>query len=147
MKTSREGIELIKRYEGLRLHAYKCPANVATIGYGHTKTAIMGQKITEDQADALLIRDLAGSEADVLRLVNAPIKQCQFDALVSFVFNFGGPNLKSSTLLKCVKLRDKTGAVREFGRWVFATVGGKKTKLEGLVKRRADEALLYGRDL
>ena len=146
MKTSREGIELIKRFEGLRLHAYLCPAGVATVGYGHTKTAAMGQKITEEQADALLVRDLVGAENDVTRLAGS-LKQSQFDALVSFVFNLGSGNLKASTLLKCVKLRDKTGAVREFGRWVFATVAGKKTRLDGLVKRRAAEAELYGRDL
>jgi lysozyme len=146
MKASREGIELIKRFEGLRLHAYLCPANVPTIGYGHTKTAAMGQKITEEQAEALLIRDLVGAENDVTRLAGA-LKQCQFDALVSFVFNLGAGNFKASTLLKCVKLRDKAGAVREFGRWVSATVGGKRQKLAGLIARRAAEAELYGRDL
>jgi len=142
VRTSQRGIDLIKRFEGLRLHAYLCPANVATIGYGHTKTAAMGQKITEAEAEALLVRDLVGAELDVARLCGQ-LNQSQFDALVSFVFNLGAGNLKSSTLLKCVKLRDKTGAVREFGRWVFATVGGKTTRLEGLVRRRAEEALLY----
>ena len=147
MKTSKSGIDLIKQFEGLKLAAYKCPAGIPTIGYGHTSTVVMGQKISEEQAEALLIRDLEGCEADVARLVNAPLKQCQFDALVSFVFNLGAGNFKTSTLLKCVKLRDKSGAVREFGRWVFATVGGVKTKLPGLVKRRAAEAELYARDL
>ena len=146
MRTSQRGIDLIKRYEGLRLLAYLCPAGVPTIGYGHTSTAEMGQKITAEQADALLIRDLAGAESDVTRLAG-PLKQTQFDALVSFVFNLGASNLKSSTLLKCVKLSDKAGAVREFGRWVFATVAGKTTRLEGLVKRRAEEALLYASEL
>ncbi len=142
MRTSKGGVDLIKQHEGLRLSAYLCPAGVPTIGYGHTATAAMGQTISAEQAEALLIRDLTGAENDVTRLCGT-LKQSQFDALVSFVFNLGAANFKSSTLLKCVKLRDKTGAVREFGRWVYATVGGKKTRLEGLVRRRAAEAGLY----
>ena len=144
-KTSKAGLDLIKQFEGLRLHAYVCPAGVLTIGYGHTKTAKQGQIITPEQADTLLASDLSGFESSVAHMLKSTtVKQNQFDALVSFAFNLGAESLRSSTLLKCVKLGDHAGARREFARWVFATVGGKKTRLEGLVRRRAAEAALYG---
>ncbi len=65
MKTGQAGIDLIKKYEGCRLDAYKCPAGVWTIGYGHTGDVQPGQQITQAQADAILIVDLERFEKKV----------------------------------------------------------------------------------
>lgn len=100
MKTGEKGLELIKHFEGLRLWAYQCSAHVWTIGYGHTAGVRPGDEISTEQADDFLQQDIAGSERSVGRYVTVPLKQCQFDALVSFAFNLGSGNLRTSTLLK-----------------------------------------------
>lgn len=90
LKTGTEGIALIKQFEGCRLTAYKCPAGVWTIGYGHTKEVTQGQKITQTQAEELLVADLAKYEQKVNKY-NDRYKwsQSEFDALVSFAYNVG----------------------------------------------------------
>lgn len=139
MKTSQKGIDLIKKFEGLKLYAYLCPANVWTIGYGTTKDVKPGMTITEIEAENLLKRDLEKFENQVNSL-NLPFNQNQFDAIVSFTYNLGFGNLKSSTLLKKATANVNDDTIRiEFLKWVYA--GGKK--LEGLVKRRAAEHKLY----
>jgi len=139
MKTSDKGIGLIKRFEGLRLKAYLCPAGKPTIGYGHTKDVKLGDVITEEEAEQLLLEDLIVVENEINKH-NLDINQNQFDALVSFVYNVGVGNFRTSTLLKKIKTdpNDKTIA-NEFKRWVYSN--GKK--LPGLVKRREEEAKLY----
>lgn len=139
MKTSERGIDLIKEFEGLYLNAYLCPAKVWTIGYGHTRTAMPGQSISEARARELLREDLAEFERAVGNQVVAPLNQNQFDALVSFAFNLGAGNLARSTLLRRVNMRDYAGAAGEFARWNKA--GGKV--LNGLTRRRAAEAALF----
>lgn len=140
MKITNEGINLIKKFEGLRLEAYLCPAGVWTIGYGHTKGVKKGQVITQLEADNLLKEDLSSFEKGVTSLIKSNINQNQFDSLVSFAFNLGLANLKSSTLLKKVNANpnDRT-IVDEFLKWVYA----KKVFLEGLHRRRQAEANLY----
>jgi lysozyme len=139
MKTSKKGIELIKSFEGLRLEAYLCPAGVWTIGYGHTKTAKPGQKITSLEAENLLKQDLVSYEAAVNN-ENLNINQNQFDALVSFAFNCGVGAFRSSTLLRLVKNNPCDANIcNQFAKWVNATNG----KLPGLIKRRKMEADLY----
>lgn len=139
MKTSKQGIELIKRYEGLRLKAYVCPAGVATIGWGHTKGVKAGMVIDLAEAERLLADDIAIAE----RCVNCDaenLNQNQFDALVSFVFNVGTANYKKSTLRKKVLSNPNDPAIADqFERWVYA----KGKVLLGLMKRRADECELY----
>jgi lysozyme len=100
MKTGSRGIALIKEFEGLRLTACRCAADVWTIGYGHTAGVKKGDTITAVEADALLINDIAVSEPAVSRAVTAPLNQSRFDALVSLVFNIGQGNFRRSTLLK-----------------------------------------------
>lgn len=140
MKTSQKGIELIKRHEGLRLHAYRCPANVWTIGYGHTRTAKPGMQISGDDADKLLRSDIEVAEMAVNTRVIVPINQCQFDALVSFTFNVGRGNFERSTLLTMINNGPNESQISlEFKRWVYA----KKKLLAGLVRRRDEEAKLY----
>jgi len=139
MKTSNNGIELIKRHEGLRLNAYKCTSGKLTIGYGHTKGVKIGQTITEEEAERLLREDLIVAENEINRH-NLNLNQNQFDALVSFVFNVGIGNFQTSTLLKKIKLDPNNKSIEnEFKRWVYS--GGKVSL--GLIKRRKEEAELY----
>jgi len=139
MKTGINGLNIIKEFEGLRLQAYKCPADRWTIGYGHTAGVSANDVITEAQATSLLCQDVAESERAVNHYVHGPLTQNQFDALVSFVFNLGVGNFRTSTLLKKLNAGDNDGAAQEFGRWIHA--GGKA--LPGLVRRREVERALF----
>ncbi|ARF51111.1 lysozyme [Pantoea stewartii] len=139
MKVSNNGINLIKRFEGLEIEAYRDSVNIPTIGYGHTRGVKMGDVITGEQADAFLREDLQVAELTINTNVKVKLTQNQFDALTSFVFNLGSGNFVKSTLLKKLNLGDYAGAADEFGRWVNA--GGKQ--LAGLVKRRAAEREVF----
>lgn len=139
MKTSPKGINLIKQFEGLRLVAYKCPAGVLTIGYGHTKGVKPGDTTTAEYAEQLLISDLKTAETVVGRECPT-LNQNQFDALVSFVFNCGEGNFRKSTLLKCVKANPDGMNIRtELARWNKAD----GSVLPGLIRRRKAETELY----
>lgn len=139
MRISPTGISLIKRWEGFRSKAYLCPANVWTIGYGHTKTARAGQRISELQARALLMQDVQEYEKAVNRLVTVQLTQNQFDALVSFAFNVGIGALATSTLRKRLNKGQYELAARELDRWVHG--GGRK--LPGLASRRKEEKEMF----
>ena len=139
MKTSKNGINLIKTYEGCRLEAYKCPAGVWTIGYGHTAGVKKGDKITQLQADTLLFVDLQKFENAINKAVKKPITQNEFDALVSFAFNVGIGNFEKSSLLRLINMGHFELAAQQFERWIYA--GGKP--LNGLKKRRRAEKTLF----
>lgn len=130
---------LIKEFEGLRLNAYRCPAGVLTIGYGHTSEVKEGMSITEEEANALLDQDVSIAAEQVKSAVKVELNANQLDALIDFVFNLGIGNLKSSTLLKKLNAGDYSGAVEEFGKWVYSG----KTVLPGLVRRREIEKQLF----
>ncbi len=139
MHTSQKGLDLIKSFEGLRLSAYRCPADIPTIGYGTTAGVKMGDTITKERAEVLLRADVKRFEDQVLRLVKVPLTQGQLDALVSFTYNLGAENLSNSTLLRLLNEGDYKGAAAQFDRWTKA--GGKV--LPGLVRRRAAERALF----
>ena len=139
MQTGNKGIELIKHFEGCELEAYKCPAGVWTIGYGHIKGVKEGMKITEMQAEEMLKSELHEYEGYINDYVTVPLNQNQFDAMVSWVYNLGGGNLKASTLLKVLNAGDYAGVPAQMLRWNKA--GGKV--LEGLTRRRQAEADLW----
>lgn len=139
MFTSQNGIDLIKKYEGCKLTAYKCPAGVPTIGYGHTQGVKMGMTITQAQADAFLKADIKPLES-ILNKMGINYTQGQFDALISWLFNFGIGNFNSSTLKK--KILTKASDIEitdQIIKWV--NVGGKA--MLGLKKRRIEEANLF----
>lgn len=137
MKTSQRGINLIKQFEGLRLTAYKCPAGVYTIGYGHTCGVKRGMKITEEEASAYLAADLRNSEKAVERYDSIyHWNQNEYDALVSFTFNCGATNLRS--LLRNGRRNRSQIAVTLP---LYRKSGGKV--LKGLVRRRAAEKALF----
>lgn len=135
------GIAMIKKWEGCRLQAYKCPAGVWTIGYGHTYGVKEGDKITQEDADRLLREDMElAIDCVAGNLLEVGVTQNQFDALCSLVHNIGVRAFSYSTLLRKVKANPEDETIRaEFERWVYA--GGKV--LQGLVNRRKDEANLY----
>lgn len=133
MKTSQNGINLIKRFEGCKLTAYKCPAGVWTIAYGHTAGVYSGMKITQQQADEFLKQDLVVYENHVNNL-NRPFNQNEFDALVSFCYNCGAGSLQ--TLCK-----NRTNAQIADALLLYNKGGGKV--LQGLVNRRKAERELF----
>ena len=139
MKISAEGLSLIKKFEGCELEAYQCSAGVWTIGYGHTKDIEEGMTITKEQAEEMLVDELHEYESYVNEYVTVELEQNQFDALVSWVYNLGPTNLKSSTMLKVLNSGDFDGVPAQIKRWNKA--GGNV--LEGLVRRREAEALLF----
>ena len=140
MNISKQGIELIKQFEGCRLTAYKCPAGVLTIGYGHTGKDVHYQDvITKEQAEKLLKKDLMFFEMFVSRCVKVPLNQNQFDALVSFAYNIGITAFKNSTLLKLLNQFEYDKAADQFKRWKYAN--GKI--LLGLARRRQAEEDLF----
>ncbi len=139
MKMSQEGLSLIKKFEGCEYNAYKCAAGVLTIGYGHTEGVKEDDLVTQQEADKLLEKDIKIFEEIVLDAVEMPLSQHQFDALVSWTFNLGGGNLNASTMLKVLNKGDYENVPAQIKRWNKA--GGKV--LEGLIRRREAEALLF----
>lgn len=133
---------LLKEFEGLGLKAYRCPAGVLTIGYGHTGPDVTpAMTITAARAEELLAADCLKCYAQVTAIFNGTdLNANQLAALVSFVFNLGASRLATSTLAKKIKANPADPAIRaEFLRWTFA--GGKP--LPGLKRRRQAEANLY----
>lgn len=143
MKTSEKGVSLIQHFEGCELKSYRCAGNALTIGYGHTGNVEEDQKITQEQADTLLVNDLEVFERQVQRLVTVDLKQHQFDALVSWAFNLGSGNLRASTLLRVLNAGDYDKVTEQMVRWDKA--GG--IALAGLTRRRKAEAVLFDMDI
>ena len=143
MQISDHGLDIIKAHESLRLEMYYCPANKPTIGWGHlilpSEQDLMTRTITVEEAEALLRNDVGIAERAVNSLVEVELNQNQFDALVSFVFNIGVGNFRSSTLLKRLNEEDYNGAAGQFERWVYAN----KRTLPGLIRRREEERDLF----
>ena len=142
MKTSNEGIKLIKRFEGCKLKAYKCPAGVNTIGFGNTYyengTKVLIQDIiSQERADALLLSLLPKYEKIVLNNIKTALNQNQFDALVSFCWNCGS----SQSLFRLVNLKATDKVIFDWWKSHYIMGGGKI--LPGLVKRREIEANLF----
>ena len=139
MNIGQKGIELIKHFEGCELEAYKCPAGVWTIGYGHIKGVSEGMSITQEQAEQMLLDELKEYENYINELVVVDLSQNQFDALVSWVYNLGPANLSASTMLKVLNSGEYEDVPAQMKRWNKA--GGKV--LEGLIRRREAEACLF----
>ena len=145
MKASDNVKNFIKGQEGLRLEAYKCPAGVWTVGYGHTGGDVWpGMRIDRAEADRLFDLDLARFEQELNRMLKAggvkELRQGQFDALLSFAFNVGTAKLAGSTLWRKVKANPNDATIAdEFRRWKYA--GGQE--MPGLVRRRGAEAGMW----
>lgn len=142
LKTSQKGIELIKAFEGCKLKSYKCPAGVWTIGFGNTyyldgSKVLMGQKISQIEADMLMLKLLPKYEATVIKNIKVILNQNQFDALVSFCWNCGS----SQALFRLVNQKATDEVIYDW--WInhYVTGGGKL--LQGLINRRRKEADLF----
>jgi lysozyme len=146
MHTGKNGLELIKSFEGFTERAEPDPIGLPTIGYGtlidsKQEQYLMNVAITREEAERLLINDVYEVERAIKKMVSSiNISQNQFDALVCFAYNIGWRALAKSTLIKKV-LRDPNDLTirNEFMKWSYA--GGKKFK--GLERRREAEANLY----
>jgi len=142
-QITKQGIDLIKRFEGFEPEIYLDAADLPTIGYGHLlrpgEDKMFTGGISEAAGEALLIKDVGIAERAVLRLIRTPLTNGQFDALVSFTFNLGGGALQRSTLRRKVNREEHEEVPAEFMRWVWA--GGRK--LRGLIRRREAEAIFY----
>ena len=139
MQYSKNGLALTESFEGCALIPYQDVAGVWTDGYGNTRNVVPGQAITQAQAEADLLRNVADAVAAVNRLVHIAMSQDEFDSLVDFTFNLGVGNFAGSTLLKLLNARDIEGAANEFAKWDEA--GG--VVVAGLLRRRLAERALF----
>ncbi len=139
MDISLEGISLIKSLEGFKAEPYICSGGYKTIGYGHVILSNEYDVITESEADVILFKDIAKAKESVCRNIEIKLKQCQFDALVSFTFNVGGAALQRSTLRQKINRSEHDLIPKELQKWVYA--GGRI--IPGLIKRRIIEAEVY----
>ena len=139
MQISEEGLALIKKFEGCELKAYRCPANVLTIGYGHIKDVKEGDQITKEEANYMLQEEMIEYEGYVNDMVDVELNQSQYDSLCAWVYNLGPTNFQSSTLLKVLNEGKYNEIPQQIKRWNKA--GGEV--LNGLIRRRLAEALLF----
>ena len=143
MRIGTEGIKLIKSFEGCVLTAYKCPADIWTIGWGHTKDVYEGMSITQEEADALFLEDIKIYEDAVNNYVSKfNFNQNQFDALTSFAYNCGIGSLNSICSLNSI-----AEIAAELPLYCNAYVDGVKTQLAGLVRRRQAELELFSKGI
>jgi len=145
MKLSAEGINLIKRFEGVRNRAYRCSAGLWTVGVGHligdgkSLPDSWNRTFTEEEINALLIRDLNRFERGIRMYIKVPLRQCEYDSLCSFAFNLGLGTLQRSTLRQKINRGDKEGAAKEILKYCRA--GGKIVR--GLQIRREAEYRMF----
>lgn len=140
MTALAHAMALIKRWEGCRLVAYKCPAGVWTIGWGATGPGITeGVRWTQAQADERLARDVEKFMVGVRKLLRRPVTEAQLGAMTSLAYNIGIGAFGSSTLLRLLNAGQTDLAAAQFAVWRRA--GGKV--LPGLVNRRADERRVF----
>lgn len=146
MRVNEAGLALIRAYEGFRGQAYRCPAGILTIGYGHTSMAgppdvRAGMRMNKAQAEAVLAADVAVFASEIARFIRVELSGNQFSALVSFAYNAGTGAFRKSSVLAAVNRGDFDSVPRRLNLWVKA--GGRT--LPGLVKRRASEGQLFQR--
>lgn len=137
--------ELVRKFEGCKLQAYKCPAGVWTIGWGHTRGVKKGDKVSQQYADALM-RQECSTCVDLALRTSPKLRNAepgQQAAIASFIYNVGLANYNRSTLKKNIDDGDFSTARRvSIHLWNKATdpKTGEKVVLKGLVKRRQAEA-------
>ncbi len=146
MNVSKAGIALIKHHEGVRNRPYRCPANLYTVGVGHligdgkSLPESWNRTFSQEEIDGILKSDLKRFELGVHKMLpNVPLRQCEFDAIISFCFNLGLGCFQRSTLRQALLRGDKKAAMESLVKYCRA--GGKI--LRGLQIRRLDEKALF----
>jgi len=146
VNVSKAGIALIKHHEGVRNRPYRCPANLYTVGVGHligdgkSLPESWNRTFSQEEIDGILKSDLKRFELGVHKMLpNVPLRQYEFDALVSFCFNLGLGCFQRSTIRQALLRGDKTQAMESLVKYCRA--GGKI--LRGLQLRRLDERALF----
>jgi lysozyme len=142
-QATRAAVDLIKRFEGFRPKAAQLSDGAWTIGYSHTKSAREGAEISEADADALLIYDMAAVTAAINEWVFSPLTQNQFDALAAFVFNIGLPNFRRSSVLRRLNEGSYLQAACAMEMWRTADFEGERIVVDALVRRRSAEMALF----
>lgn len=145
MKNSitKETLNLIKQFEGLRLKAYQDSVGVWTIGWGHTKGVVYGMEITESQALAYLINDLADAAVAVKTAIKVPMTDNEYGAFISLTHNIGVNGFAKSTAARKFNKGDKDGAAKGILMWNKITVNGAKVASRGLINRREAEVRYF----
>jgi lysozyme len=138
-RVSRSGLELVKRFEGLRRHAARLPDGGWTLGYGHTRSAREGSVVSPEDAEALLYYDLSEVAEKVEAWTFTPLNQNQFEALIAFAFNIGVDNFRHSTVLKRVNEGQHLMAAAALELWRKSNFDGEDIVIDALVRRRAAE--------
>jgi lysozyme len=146
VKVSERAIKLIKHHEGVRNRPYRCPANLYTVGVGHligdgkSLPESWNRTFSQEEIDGILKSDLRRFELGVHKMLpNVPLRQCEFDSIVSFCFNLGLGCFQRSTLRQALLRGDKKAAMESLVKYCRA--GGKI--LRGLQIRRLDERALF----
>ncbi len=164
MKVSEEGLKLLKHHEGFRKKPYQCAAKIWTIGYGHAMypeqmkipATLEGMALrkafplnaednrvwSKEEIGALLVKDVVRFERAIKRFISVPLRQCEFDALVSAVYNLGPGWLQRSPVRQKINRGDKKGAMASLLKY---NKGGGVV-LRGLDNRRKDEAAMFMRE-
>lgn len=144
-EVSKNGVALIKHFEGFSATKYDDGVGVMTIGYGHAikKTEVFNKPISMQEAEAILVKDLAAVDAAISKWVTVPLNQNQYDAIGSFIFNLGAGSFAGSTLLKKLNAKDYEGASKEFIRWNKGRIKGVLVEMPGLTRRRLAEQKLF----
>ena len=144
MKISQAGIDLIKGFESLQLDAYKCPAGVWTIGWGHTRGVEFGMHISEQQAEEFLAQDIAEVERDLPAVFHVNLTQGQWDALVSLSFNLCGGAARLPQTCPHLVANVNNGKFAEAARQFLNINHAANGKvLPGLTRRREAERRLF----
>jgi lysozyme len=143
MTTSPAAINLIKRFESLRLDAYLCPAGVWTVGWGHTAGVREGLRITEEMAEEFLCRDIQQAVSGLSTVILAPLTQGQYDALVSLCFNLRGGAQRLSSIAPRLVAKINSGDVAGAAGELLDIDRANGEVLPGLVRRRQAERAMF----
>jgi len=142
-RITKETVDLIKQFEGKRLKAYQDSVGIWTIGYGHIKGVYQGLTILEQQASEYLVRDLSTAASGIRNAITKPMSDHEFGAFLSLTHNIGVGAFANSTAARKFNKGDKAGAAKAILMWNKITVDGKKVVSQGLVNRRASEAVYF----
>lgn len=142
-KINQQGLQLLKSFEGLALEAIRDELGVWMIGYGHTDGVVEGSRVTEEEAEALLLEELHNIEIGVDDLLRTPLNENEFSATVCLAYNIGLDALAHSAFIKRLDKGDRLGAADALEWWAEIEIDNQEIELAGLKRRRAAEKALF----